>query len=29
VDNQEAGRFSWNLGLSPEGGPSALLSLGF
>lgn len=29
VDNQEAGRFSWNLGLSPSGGPSALLSLGF
>lgn len=29
VDNQEAGRFSWNLGLNSEGGPSALLSLGF
>ena len=29
VDNQEAGRFSWNLGLSPSGGPAAILSLGF
>lgn len=29
VDNQEAGRFSWNLGLSGDGAPSALLSLGF
>jgi hypothetical protein len=29
VDNQEAGRFSWNLGLNPLGGPSALLSLNF
>jgi len=29
VDNQEAGRFSWNLGLNPDGGPAALLSLRF
>jgi hypothetical protein len=29
VDNQEAGRFSWNLGLCESGGPSALLSLNF
>ncbi len=29
VDNQEAGRFSWNLGLNTQGGPSALLSLHF
>ena len=29
VDNQEAGRFSWNLGWMPEGGASAALSLGF
>ncbi len=29
IDNQEATRFSWNLGLSPKGGPSALLSLHF
>ncbi|HKP94691.1 MAG TPA: hypothetical protein VJ385_02935 [Fibrobacteria bacterium] len=29
VDNQEAGRFSWNLGLSQDGAPAALLSLGF
>ena len=29
VDNQEAGRFSWNLGLNRSGGPAALLSLSF
>jgi hypothetical protein len=29
VDNQEAGRFSWNLGMNDQGGPAALLSLGF
>ena len=29
VDNQEAGRFSWNLGWLQEGGPAASLSLGF
>jgi hypothetical protein len=29
VDNQEAGRFSWNLGLGQDGGPAALISLGF
>jgi hypothetical protein len=29
VDNQEAGRFSWNLGLGSDGGPAALISLGF
>ena len=29
VDNQEAGRFSWNLGVNPLGGPAALLSLNF
>jgi hypothetical protein len=29
VDNQEAGRFSWNLGLNQFGGPAALLSLTF
>ena len=28
VDNQEASRFSWNLGLSPTG-PTAAVSLGF
>jgi hypothetical protein len=29
VDNQEAGRFSWNLGWIPDGGPAAEISLGF
>lgn len=29
LDNQEAGRFSWNLGVNGFGGPSALLSLSF
>ena len=29
VDNQDASRFSLNLGLSEGGGPAALLSLGF
>jgi len=29
VDNQEAGRFSWNLGLNGNGGPAAALSLHF
>jgi hypothetical protein len=29
VDNQEASRFSWNLGLNGNGGPAALLNLTF
>lgn len=29
VDNQDAARFSLNLGLTEDGGPAALLSLGF
>ncbi len=29
IDNQEAGRFSWNLGVNSDGGPAALLSLKF
>jgi len=29
VDNQEAGRFSMNMGLNGNGGPAALLSLNF
>jgi hypothetical protein len=29
VDNQDAARFSFDLGLTPKGGPAALLSLGF
>jgi hypothetical protein len=29
VDNQDAARFSFDLGLTPDGGPAALMTLGF